>query len=53
VLDVLGKVMTVQEVKASFGINQHELDLSAVRKGIYFVILTHEGQQFNLRLVVE
>jgi PKD repeat protein len=53
-LDVIGKIIIEESYSAREGENVKQLDLRKVSKGIYFVMVTKEGEQpKSIRIVVQ
>jgi hypothetical protein len=52
--DLLGKKMLIENIKLETGNNQHELDLSAFAKGMYFLSVKSVGVEVKtIRIVIE
>ena len=53
VIDLLGKTVLQQEFELKTGYNVQEVNLTALRKGIYVTRLTLNGKTLNQKLIVE
>jgi len=53
VVDVSGKVVLQDEIKAVLGRNIHEVDLSSMAKGFYFVRMNDGYSEITIKLIKE
>lgn len=53
VSDVAGKEMLVQTLSTSSGLNNHQIELSHLPKGLYFVTLSADGASAHQRVLVK
>jgi hypothetical protein len=52
ILDITGKEVSKQELKAGEG-NSWKIDVSSFRKGLYFLSISAQNQNFARRLIIE
>jgi hypothetical protein len=52
VLDMTGRLLHVEEVRAEIDNNEYTLDLSSLTPGVYLVRLESEERMFSTRIVI-